>query len=166
MGAFEAIGKYATVAMYAAGVGDFRAAVAILEDLQEAYGPHGIGIAALMWIDSSLHGAIPEEPLPDNVFFRPGVQIVKDDGTVDRVEVDLDSVPPEVAWAARMIAARAGWDKDNFTALLQSIPDGQDEVYLMSLLMCCVETAKARKLDPSIVVVRNGTLGQEPNHDR
>lgn len=65
----------------------------------------------------------------------------------DQRVTDADGVPrPEVAWAGRMLAARAAGDEDAWRALLTSVPDAEFGRHVGALLeMCALVTASAKK---------------------
>jgi hypothetical protein len=146
------ISKYAKAAMLAGRLSDYTTLVSILEELFEEHGSYGLGMAIIWWIDTTLDTVVPEGPSDDGAFFRPAVQIVTD-GEVDG-PAELDEVPPEVAWSARVIAARASWDRDNYEALIRSVPEERTPEHLITLLMCCVETQRQLEKNPDKIIFK------------
>jgi len=109
-----------------------------LQDIAE-FGPRGLERAMLGFCDTAIarSGVRPGQPM--RIRFRRG------DG--DQRVTDADGVPrPEVAWAGRMLAARAAGDEDAWRALLTSVPDAEFGRHVGALLeMCALVTASAKK---------------------
>lgn len=107
-----------------------------LTRLLDEHGSTGMTGAMAVWCDTLIS---------QTGGYRPGATMwlefeTAEDGTVN----DADSVDPATAWAGRLITARRACDRDQWLALLATMPDDDDirGDYLVVLLACVAETLR------------------------
>lgn len=128
----ESILELGRVALWAAIAEDWPRAQDATQEIGDRFGGDGVMVAALAWIDTTLMRV-------------PGLGYAADQGravalafreeTSGRFEL-ADEVPPGVAWAGRLLAARSADDRDAFEALVNSVEsDEQFGRYISDLLV-------------------------------
>jgi hypothetical protein len=132
----------ATRAFNAAIRGDMPLAARLVERIDHEHGSDAVVFSALAWIDSMWQ--VVEKPPPDHeIGFR---------GATTGHVTDEDGVPPQIAWAGRLMSARAGDDADMVEELLFSVNDaGQWGRNVMALLDCVgltIRAAMAERMTP------------------
>lgn len=109
----DKVNTLATQALLMAVLDQERPTGALIREVSDSYGGHGLLHAMLLWVDT-FYAVVG---LPD-----PG----QDVGLrfVDRTlgDIDTDDVPPPVAWVGRFMAARGANDLDTAQALVESLP--------------------------------------------
>jgi hypothetical protein len=107
-------------AMGAAAEDDWPRAVECCEALGREY-PEEIGNVLLAWIDTGLDEAARRAGIDleahSDVLSQP-VLVSPSTGE----DVDIDSGPPELTWAMRLIAARVSNDRASYETLLNTSP--------------------------------------------
>lgn len=117
---------------------DWDAASSVTQAISDDAGGHGTALALLAWCDwliisqNRARGQADDgaAELARPVWMNPATgQIVK----------NADDVPPSVAWAGQLVAARAVKDMASFNALLSAMPaDGKARgQYAGALLQAC-----------------------------
>jgi hypothetical protein len=113
----------AGVAMQLAMQRDWDAAgdvVGAISDIDD----DGVGLAMVAWCDGVIM-VHPGGDDDDELIWVEGTY--GDDGKVtydeDANRQSADDVPPEIAWAGQLCAARRRWDKDMFDALMSAVPE-------------------------------------------
>lgn len=110
--------------------GHWKQAAGIVQQIGDETGSDGVYVALLGWCDTYLDiKGVPAAGSVNIAFQELG------SGAVG----SADEVPGEVAWAGRMLAARAADDPDNWDALCDALPeDGQAVArHVMRLLEMC-----------------------------
>lgn len=102
----------ATVALHAAINRDHPAASRAVQRIHDEHGADAIVFAMLAWCDTAI-AANPRMADADTF------ALISDAGELHMA----DQAPPEAAWAARLLMARAKDDRQTFRALINSIPD-------------------------------------------
>lgn len=95
-------------ALWAFRHGDDKAAFAQVQQILDAYGLAGLGVAIHFWADVALHAK--GVPWPDE----------QGEGFVAEVALHWNAGDPDpgMRWAGQFLAARAAWDKDAAEALI------------------------------------------------
>jgi hypothetical protein len=103
----------ASRAFQAAVRDDMWVAARLAERISNEHGADCLVFAVLAWVDNLWQ--FVQKPSPEHGI---GFQ----EATTGRVD-GVDDVPPQVAWTARFITARARGDEDMVEALIYSVPD-------------------------------------------
>lgn len=135
----------AAIALRNALDGDMKAAMATAAQISDQTGGGGLEYAMRGWCDSLIIPMRQATGTPADAVIRPAWVDV-DSG---RVDFDADNVPAETRWAGRMIAARAGLDKDMWNALMEALPRDGYAIgdHVAALLGMVAETLNALKAD-------------------
>lgn len=99
-----------------------------------AFGADVLPQVMLAWVDTTLNAqGVTADGRPARIVFG--------NPATGRVS-DADDVPPEIAWAGRLLGARAADDEDTYRALMAAIPDEDVGRHITALLHCCAETCR------------------------
>lgn len=139
----------ATAALHAAMRRDHDTARAAVQAIA-ARDPEDLPDVLLAWCDTLLsarglrdYGAEP---------------FTLDFGNLDTLQVQhADDVPPAVAWAGRLIAARAADDQATFEALILAAVDGEGDAWGQ----CVMTTLNVVALNLVMEAARRGRTGRE-----
>lgn len=128
----EQIIELGRTALWAAVAEDWPRAQAATQEIGDRFGGDGVMVAALAWIDTTLTRVPGMGYAADN---GRKVALAFREETTGRAETAAD-VPPGVAWAGRLMAARSADDQDTFEALVNSVEsDEQFGQYIADLLL-------------------------------
>lgn len=107
----------ASRALGSALAGRWEEAADATRQISDVHGGTCLPQVMLAWID--VLGAVT-----GITEYGPGVHLSFLDTEAGAIRT-ADTVPPEVAWAGRLVAARFADDEDTFRALLRAVPPGE-----------------------------------------
>lgn len=110
--------KLASRALMAAQRGDLELAA---DYVRSATLRHGLLTCVVGWCDTFINIAYPQHKRGEPM----RLAWIADDGT-DVINWDVGAVRPTVAWAGRVIAARAAMDQEQFNALMAMPAEGAE----------------------------------------
>jgi hypothetical protein len=119
----------ASMALTEAVLGNNKTASRAMQELHDEHGPEAVPGVMIAWIDTLLaHCPLPPGQLASFLFRREGSTEI----------TTADDVPPHVAWAGRLIVARALNDYAQAVALVNSIPTDEDYSRNVSALLSTI----------------------------
>jgi hypothetical protein len=117
---------------------DWPGAVRALKQLDAGFGAGGMSVAFAGWCDTLI------SKQRELGIARPGAARPLWVNTGTGEVGSADDVPAEVRWAGQLIAARAAWDEDAYTALARAVPRTPEAVtaHVATLLECVSGTLR------------------------
>lgn len=117
---------------------DWDLASSAMQLISDETGGHGTLLALVAWCDWLIISQNRSRGQPDDATAELARPVWLNPQT-GRIVMDAGGVPPAVAWAGQLVAARAAMDQDAFNALLSAMPaDGATRgKYAGALLEAC-----------------------------